>query len=150
MNEPSIAARLVALQKMSAKELKALWLELYDKPAPFQDNRMLCQQLAARIQELAFGGPKKPIENRLVLAGKHSEHRKPVTKKRQLRPPLGTVLSKEYNGETHKVIVTPQGFEYRGETYSSLTRVANCITGTQWSGPLFFGVKGRSCEKENQ
>ncbi|WP_263080159.1 DUF2924 domain-containing protein [Endozoicomonas sp. Mp262] len=148
MNKRSIAARLVALQRMDSKELKALWQELYGKPAPFQDNRMLCQQLAHRIQELAFGNHQRAqIDKRLEQAGKHSEHRKPLGKKRQIMPPLGTVICKEYNGEKHEVTVTPQGLEYRGQVYSSLTRIANLITGTQWSGPLFFGVKGRNYEK---
>jgi hypothetical protein len=31
--------------------------------------------------------------------------------------------------------------EYRGTRYRSLSEVARLITGTRWSGPLFFGGK---------
>ncbi|MCW7551763.1 DUF2924 domain-containing protein [Endozoicomonas gorgoniicola] len=61
---------------------------------------------------------------------------------RLFRPPLGTVITKEYNGEEHWVIVTPEGFEYRGVIYKSLSKIAQTITGSSWSGPLFFGLKG--------
>ena len=57
----------------------------------------------------------------------------------ELRP--GTRLLREWRGATHEVRVIPEGFEYAGETYKSLSRIARTITGTPWSGPAFFGVK---------
>ena len=54
---------------------------------------------------------------------------------------MGTRLSREYDGEPHEVLVVREGFEYRGEIYTSLTKVAKVITGTAWSGPAFFGLK---------
>jgi hypothetical protein len=44
-------------------------------------------------------------------------------------------------GVPHQVQVTDQGFDYRGERFASLSEVACRITGTRWSGPLFFGLK---------
>jgi hypothetical protein len=38
--------------------------------------------------------------------------------------------------------VTNDGFDYRGERFGSLSELARRITGTRWSGPLFFGLKG--------
>ena len=32
-------------------------------------------------------------------------------------------------------------FEHQGKRYRSLSAVARAITGTQWSGPLFFGLR---------
>ncbi|MBR2000102.1 MAG: DUF2924 domain-containing protein, partial [Lentisphaeria bacterium] len=32
-------------------------------------------------------------------------------------------------------------FEYNGQTYKSLSGAAFAITGTQWNGKKFFGVK---------
>ena len=150
MSEPTIAARLVALQNMNTEELRALWKKLNDKPAPHLDLRILRQRLGMRIQELALGGVTDKTKHRLKNASKHSEHKKVAKNSRAVKPPLGTVLTKEFNGETHRVIVTPLGFEYQGETYKSLSRVANQITGTNWSGPLFFGLKGGSHGKEKR
>lgn len=55
----------------------------------------------------------------------------------------GTRLLREWQGVTHEVIVLEDGIQYRGETWASLSAVARAITGTRWSGPLFFGLKGR-------
>ena len=141
-DEATIAARVLALQSMKTDELRKLWRELNGKAAPNLDLRILRQRLAARIQELALGGLTDKSKNRLKLASKHSEHKPKTRNSRLVKPPLGTVISKEHNGETHRVIVTPLGFEYQGEIYKSLSKIARVITGTNWSGPLFFGLKG--------
>ncbi len=60
-----------------------------------------------------------------------------------LRP--GARLIREWNGETHEVLVTEEGFQWRGQKWRSLSAIAREITGTHWSGPRFFGVRtGRS------
>ncbi|WP_419835391.1 DUF2924 domain-containing protein [Endozoicomonas atrinae] len=140
----TLAARVVAIQSMKTEELRTLWKELYGKEAPELDLRILRQRLSNRIQELALSGLSEKSSDRLKLASKKSEHKPKSANSRLVKPPLGTVITKEYNGETHEVIVTPQGFEYRGEIYKSLTRIANMITGTSWSGPMFFGLKAKS------
>ncbi|WOG29860.1 DUF2924 domain-containing protein [Endozoicomonas sp. 8E] len=142
MNDKSIAARVLALQKMNTDELRMLWRELNNKPPPQLDLRILRQRLSMRIQELAFGGLSEKSKERLKQASKHGEHKPKPKNSRLVRPPLGTVITKEYNGEEHRVIVTPEGFEYRGEIYKSLSKIAQTITGSSWSGPLFFGLKG--------
>ncbi|WP_419835458.1 DUF2924 domain-containing protein [Endozoicomonas atrinae] len=143
-DDKTLAARVVALQSMKTEELRKLWKELYGKEAPELDLRILRQRLSNRIQELALGGLSEKSSDRLKQASKKSEHKPKSANSRLVKPPLGTVITKEYNGETHEVIVTPQGFEYRGEVYKSLTRIATLITGSSWSGPLFFGLKSKS------
>ena len=149
MTETTIAARVLALQKMNTEELRKLWRELNGKHAPELDLRILRQRLATRIQELVLGGMTDSSKNRLKQASKHSEHKK-TSNSRTVRPPLGTVMTREHNGEEHRVIVTPQGFEYQGETYKSLTKIANMITGSNWSGPVFFGLKGGKHGKDKE
>ena len=53
----------------------------------------------------------------------------------------GTCLVREWQGIEHHVMVLVDGFEYQGRTYRSLSAVARAITGTQWNGPLFFGLR---------
>ena len=53
----------------------------------------------------------------------------------------GTKLLREWRGVTHEVTVTDGGYEHQGKRYRSLSAVARAITGTQWSGPLFFGLR---------
>jgi hypothetical protein len=54
----SITARLAALPQTSTHDLKALWTELYDKPASAFSRAYLISRLAYRLQELHFGGLK--------------------------------------------------------------------------------------------
>jgi hypothetical protein len=56
----------------------------------------------------------------------------------------GTVLIREWQGASHRVTVLDDGVIYRGRRHQSLSEVARAITGTRWSGPLFFGLKGRA------
>lgn len=64
---------------------------------------------------------------------------RPATLASELRP--GTRLLREWQGQTHHVTVLASGFVYGGKNYKSLTAIARRITGSAWSGPLFFGLR---------
>ena len=69
----------------------------------------------------------------------------PVPDRVGIRP--GTLLVREWEGVSHRVMVMAEGFAWNGETYASLSKVARAITGTRWNGWVFFGLKsggGRS------
>ncbi|MEP4034065.1 DUF2924 domain-containing protein [Roseibium polysiphoniae] len=52
----------------------------------------------------------------------------------------GSHLVREWNGRTYQVEVLDNGFVMDGRTYRSLSAIASKITGTNWSGPRFFGL----------
>ena len=54
---------------------------------------------------------------------------------------LGTILVREWDGNSQRVMVLDQGFAWNGTTYRSLTEIAFAMTGTRWSGPRFFGLR---------
>ena len=54
----------------------------------------------------------------------------------------GAVLVREWNGRTYQVSVLEHGFRMDGKDYTSLTAIAQKITGAKWSGPRFFGLPG--------
>ena len=56
-------------------------------------------------------------------------------------PPVGSVVSREYQGKLHQVEVVKHGFRYRDEVFQNLSDVAERITGTYWNGPRFFGLR---------
>ena len=62
-------------------------------------------------------------------------------RRRDLLP--GTVLTREWNGRHHRVMVVGEGFAWEGRTYDSLSKIASAITGTKWNGPRFFGLRDR-------
>jgi hypothetical protein len=59
------------------------------------------------------------------------------------------VLIRQWRGVSHRVTVLDTDVVYRGKRYKSLSEVARAITGARWSGPLFFGLKGRAKEDIN-
>lgn len=68
-----------------------------------------------------------------------SRHRWKQANIRQVKP--GTEIVREYQGERHAVIITAEGFRWREGDYPSLTAIARIITGTNWNGPRFFGLR---------
>jgi hypothetical protein len=53
-------------------------------------------------------------------------------------PPPGTIITRKYKGETLRVTVLDEGFEFEGERYKSLSAVAKAITGQHCNGYHFF------------
>jgi len=139
-------ARIAALPEMTAPELKKLWKNLYScEPPPFNKSNFV-KRLAYRIQELEYGIDSRPLEKQLEIHARQHLDLQGKVKQRPRRaspdrPIAGTRLMREYQGEEHHVTVLHYGFEYRGQRYKSLSRIARIITGQQWSGPLFFGLK---------
>ena len=138
-----IPARLAALKTMPAPELRKQWRELFETDPPPFNRRYLESRLAYRIQELAYGGLKPETVRRLEKLGEELDGGRKA--KRQVRadwrPTAGTRLIREYQGVEHCVTVRAADFEYQGRPYKSLSAIARAITGTQWNGLAFFGLK---------
>ena len=67
-----------------------------------------------------------------------------VAAEREVVLKAGTRLARDWHGKTHHVLVLDEGFLFEDRRYASLTRIANTITGANWSGPRFFGLKRRA------
>ena len=81
----------------------------------------------------------------IVWQGHVPDHKRRVTT--ELAP--GTTLGREYNGITYRVMVMDDGrFELNGHPFKSLSKVAREITGTVYSGPVFFGLKPSSRDRK--
>ena len=140
----AILARLTALKTTPTPKLKEQWRQLFESEPPAFNRRYLESRLAYRIQELAYGGLKPDTVRRLEKLGEELDGGSKA--KRQTRadakPIFGTRLIREYQGVEHCVTVRDDDFEYQGRPYKSLSAIARAITGTPWSGPVFFGLKG--------
>jgi hypothetical protein len=136
----TIAAQVAALPKTPTPELKQMWRELYCKEPPGFSRSYLISRLAYRIQELAYGGLKPAARGKLDALADALDPK--VARQRMVdRPVAGTQLIREWRGVEQKVTVLADGFEWEGRRYKSLSAVARAITGTQWNGWSFFGVK---------
>ena len=94
--------------------------------------------LAFEIQARQTGGLPKSFDKKLAATAKLSTSRQPPS----MQP--GARLLREWNGITHVIDVTEDGYLWRGTLYRSLSSVARAITGAHWSGPRFFGLTGKT------
>lgn len=108
--------------------LAKCWESLFEHEPPPQIHTALMRRVLAWNVQMHQAGLDP-------FAGHSPVVRPPVTLK------SGTRLLREWQGTTHEVRVLDAGFDYAGQTYKSLSAVARAITGTPWSGPLFFGIK---------
>ena len=142
MNDP-VLARLVALKTTPTPQLKEQWRQLFEGEPPAFNRRYLESRLAYRIQELAYGGLKPETVRRLEKLGEELDGGRVDVRKRPAndRPISGTRLIRDYQGVEHCVTVRDNDFEYQGRPYKSLSAIARAITGTQWNGVVFFGLR---------
>jgi Protein of unknown function (DUF2924) len=133
---------LEELESMNRGELQALWRERFGDAKPYTRGiEMLRRQIACKLQEGRHGGLTTATKRGLrELARLYSED----PKHRATAPPTlqsGTTLTRNWKGTTHTVKVQNDGFLYKGKFYKGLSKIAREITGTRWSGPLFFGLR---------
>jgi hypothetical protein len=144
----TVLAQLAALKGAPVADLKQRWRDLFEREPPPYNRRFLESRLAYRIQELAYGGLTEETVERLDAIADELEGKKPKRGHAlQDRPMAGTRLLREWHGVEHSVTVRQDDFEYKGRPYKSLSAIARLITGTQWNGLVFFGLKntrGRS------
>jgi hypothetical protein len=99
--------------------------------------------IAYRVQEQVLGGLQPELRRQLrATAGRARHGGEPALAAPRLKP--GTKLLRDWQGHTHEVLVSDQGFVWQQVRYRSLSQIARAITGTRWSGPVFFGLKPRT------
>jgi len=138
----AVLAQLAALKTAPVGDLKQKWRDLFDREPPPYNRRFLESRLAYRIQELTYGGLSEETIERLdaiadEIEGKKARRRSTLDN----RPIAGTQLIREWKGISHCVTVRHADYEYQGRPYRSLSAIAKHITGTQWNGHVFFGLK---------
>jgi hypothetical protein len=146
----SIEEEIALLRDLDLSGLRLRWQNVFGKSAPALLNRyLLFRIIAYRLQADRSGDLDQETLTVLEKAGgKQGEaSRLPaeLTKldQRLFVPPPGTVLVREWDRNSHRVMVMPDGFAWNGKTFASLSKVAFAITGTKWNGPRFFGLRDR-------
>jgi len=133
----AIAAEIDRLAGLPLRGLKAAWAAEFRREPPkglWPD--LLLRTLTWRLQEKAFGGHDKSTRKLLEGCGA-----KRSGDQRVGRLKAGTVLVREFSGTRHSVTIVPEGFVWQERTYSSLSAIARIITGANWNGPRFFGLR---------
>src|SRR5271167_3708975 len=101
--------------------------------------------LAYRLQSDAFGDLDKSIR-RILRSGKDDgvgapfDRRAPQTRD-GVGLKVGALLVREWNGKLERVMILEEGFAWNGQTFGSLSQIAKAMTGTNWNGHRFFGLR---------
>lgn len=132
--------RLAALATMSPAQLRSEWRQLFRATPPAIGPTLLALDIAYRLQEKVIGGlPSAYVRELARLAKQVAKGSLSVEPAATLK--VGSRLVRDWHGEPHQVLIRDDGFVYRDKLYRSLTRIARDITGSNWSGPRFFGLK---------
>ena len=130
-------------QKQSDQELSALkseWQRYFKTPPPAKSSReFLSKNISWQKQAKEQGLNLKRFDRIMSTALAQHETGKKVKPELIVRP--GTKFIRQWQGKKHEVESTGSVFLYNGESYKSLSAIARKITGTQWNGKVFFGVK---------
>jgi hypothetical protein len=133
---------LARLPGLELTELRQQWRALYKSDAsPHLSRELLLRAVAYRLQEIALGGLRPERQRELRQIAHQFNQTGEIRRHARLELKSGTRLVREWQGRTYEVLVLDDGFSWQGTHYASLSAVARTITGTPWSGPLFFGLK---------
>ena len=151
---------LARLGKLTVKQLKARFLEVFGEETKTNNKQWLIKRIAWRIQALEEGDLSERARKRAEEVANDADLRvipptvKPVEEAEERTiikpqptpsddrlPPPGTILTRQYKGEQLEVLILPNGFEHEGRVYRSLSAVAKAITGSHCNGFAFFNLK---------
>lgn len=135
---------IAQLPTISLTEVREEWRRRLRSEPTGQGRDLLARRLAYALQVKAYGGLKPETKRRLKRLYDAFKADPDYTPLPNLGLKEGTVLTRVWQGVRHQVMVLTEGFEYAGESFSSLSEVARRITGSRWSGPVFFGLKRKA------
>ena len=148
----SLDNEIARLRGLDVGELRARWHTVLGRRAPpHLPRHLLFRILAYRLQADPFGDLDADTRRVLDRVGSGSSEGvgRLVTDLNRSRTALrpGTLLTREWDGHLHRVMVLAEGFSWNGKTYGSLSKVAFAITGSRWNGPRFFGLRDKPQSK---
>ncbi len=154
-----IERELAILHQMSTGRLCQRYAELFGEPTRSRHRTYLIRKIAWKLQALAEGDLSHRARRRAEELARGFELRVMPPKAREIVPATiagpapapadprlpapGTAIVRRYKGRTLQVLVLPDGFEFEGQRYQSLSAVAKAITGSHCNGFRFFGLEGK-------
>jgi hypothetical protein len=144
--DASVLSIVASLEGHDLNGLRRQWrAHLGGEPPLHLQRWLLMRVLAYGLQADAYGGLDRSIQrmlcsNREQNAAVPFDRRAPQTRDGVgLR--AGALLVREWNGKLERVMVLEDGFAWNGRSYGSLSQIAKAMTGTNWNGHRFFGLR---------
>jgi len=148
----SVEDEIAHLRGLDLTGLRSRWQGVFQRSAPTHLTRhLLFAVIAYQLQADRFGDldhATKQMLNGMITAeaGLAMSARLAGFDQKRTKLTAGTVLVREWDRQSQRVMVLADGFAWNGQTFDSLSKVAFAITGTKWNGPRFFGLR----DKEDQ
>jgi hypothetical protein len=144
--DASVLSIVVNFEGLDLDGLRRQWRAHLGGEAPAHLSRwLLLKVLAYQLQSDAFGDLDKLIR-RILRSGEEEgigaafDRRAPQTRE-GLGLKAGALLVREWNGRLERVMILEEGFAWNGQTFGSLSQIAKAMTGTNWNGHRFFGLR---------
>jgi len=145
----SLDDEIAHLRDLDLHGLRARWKSQFrQQPPPHLPRHLLFAVLAYRLQADELGD-LDPATTRLLKQiaaggeGQDTSCRMDEFGRRKTKLKPGTILMRGWNAQAYRVMVVDKGFAWNGKIYDSLSKVAFAITGTNWNGPRFFGLRDK-------
>src|SRR5262245_51361485 len=151
----SLEDEIAHLRDLDRKGLRARWKGVFRRQPPLHLPRhLLFAVLAYRLQADELGDLASDTVRLLKQVGSNGSTVDAARlasefDRRRIDLKSGTVLTRAWNGQCHRVVVVDAGFVWNGKAYDSLSRIAFAITGSKWNGPRFFGLRDKGAVKTN-
>jgi hypothetical protein len=126
--------------------LRRQWrAHLGGEPPAHLPRWLLMRVLAYRLQADALGGLDRSIQ-RMLRSSQEQDAAIPFDRRApQTRVGVGlkagALLVREWNGKLERIMILEEGFAWNGQTFGILSQVAKAMTGTNWNGHRFFGLR---------
>jgi hypothetical protein len=156
----AIEKEVAALQRVSTGQLCRRYAELFGEPTRSRHRTYLIRKIAWKLQALVEGDLSERARRRAEELARGTELRLMPPKPLEATPSTaatpttiavdkrlpapGTAIVRRYKGRVLEVLVLPDGFEFEGQRYKSLSAVAKKITGSHVNGYRFFRLEGTS------
>jgi hypothetical protein len=141
--DSSVLSIVANLEGLDLNGLRRQWRAHLGGEAPAHLPRwLLMRVLAYRLQSDAFGGLEKSIQRivRSEDAAAPFDRHAPQTRE-GVGLKAGALLVREWKGQLERVMILEEGFAWNGGTFGSLSEIAKAMTGTNWNGHRFFGLR---------
>jgi hypothetical protein len=148
----ALDVEIAQLRDLDVQRLRSHWHTVFGRrPPPHLSRHLLFRTLAYRLQTDRLGDLDSESRRLLDRSGSPEQAGKSAieSSRRTAEIRLGTILSREWNGQMQQVAVLAEGFAWDGNTYPSLSQVAFAITGARWNGPRFFGLRDKPSKRSS-
>jgi len=163
----NIGKEVAAMKKMTVPELRRTYAATFGEVTTSRNKDHLIRRIVWRLQANEEGGLSERARRRAAELAAHADVRLTAPRVKAAdapgrtavaaicisqdeRLPLpGACITRRYKGRLIEVRVLPNGFEYEGEIYRSLSAVAKAATGTHWNGYHFFRIADKESNKDD-